>query len=163
MICLSGGNTTLNMGRTGRDDTQIELAKWPDSNSTTNPPHTCTVHHSNAAHRRDSTRSHHRPLHPNVHPHALQPQRTGRRSSPSSRQFVYIPGGSAGLGKALAAELVRRGAHVVIVARDMKRADETVQELKVCSSCARLTPSEHRRRDAEDLCSPSGPDVPCGS
>jgi NAD(P)-dependent dehydrogenase (short-subunit alcohol dehydrogenase family) len=45
-------------------------------------------------------------------------------------KFCYVPGGSAGLGKSLAAELVRRGAHVVIVARDAKRSAETIAELK---------------------------------
>lgn len=45
-------------------------------------------------------------------------------------KFCYVPGGSAGLGKALAEELVRRGAHVVIVARDAQRAAATISGLK---------------------------------
>ena len=45
-------------------------------------------------------------------------------------KFCYVPGGSAGLGKALAEELVRRGAHVVIVARDAQRAAATIAGMK---------------------------------
>ncbi|KAL1413662.1 3-dehydrosphinganine reductase [Vanrija albida] len=45
-------------------------------------------------------------------------------------KFVYIPGGSAGLGAALAEALLKRGAHVAIVARDAKRAEATVAHLK---------------------------------
>ncbi|BEI84733.1 hypothetical protein CcaverHIS002_0501340 [Cutaneotrichosporon cavernicola] len=54
----------------------------------------------------------------------------GKKRFDPAGQFCYIPGGSAGLGKSLAAELVRRGAHVVIVARGAQRAGETVAELK---------------------------------
>jgi NAD(P)-dependent dehydrogenase (short-subunit alcohol dehydrogenase family) len=44
---------------------------------------------------------------------------------------VYITGGSSGLGRALAEELVKRGAHVTIVARDLKKLEETTAALKV--------------------------------
>lgn len=49
-------------------------------------------------------------------------------------KFCYIPGGSAGLGKSLAEELARRGAHVVIVARDAKRSAETINGLKALAT-----------------------------
>lgn len=43
---------------------------------------------------------------------------------------VYITGGSSGIGRATAAEAVRRGAHVWISARGRARLDEAVAELK---------------------------------
>lgn len=46
-------------------------------------------------------------------------------------QHCYITGGSAGLGKSLAIQLVKRGAHVTVVARDPKKLADTEQELKV--------------------------------
>ncbi|WOO76558.1 3-ketodihydrosphingosine reductase TSC10 [Vanrija pseudolonga] len=49
-------------------------------------------------------------------------------------KFVYIPGGSAGLGASLAEALLKRGAHVAIVARDAKRAEATVSHLKTFAS-----------------------------
>ena len=49
------------------------------------------------------------------------------------REHCYVTGGSTGLGKALAIQLVKRGAHVTIVARDSKKLAEAKQELKVSS------------------------------
>ncbi|ORY32168.1 hypothetical protein BCR39DRAFT_524443 [Naematelia encephala] len=49
--------------------------------------------------------------------------------NPTSKH-CYIIGGSSGLGKALAEELVRRGADVTIVARRQKPLDETMDILK---------------------------------
>lgn len=40
-----------------------------------------------------------------------------------------ITGGSSGLGKAVAAELLSKGAHVTLMARNMKQLQEAAQEL----------------------------------
>ncbi|WVO14621.1 3-ketodihydrosphingosine reductase TSC10 [Cryptococcus depauperatus] len=45
-------------------------------------------------------------------------------------KHCYITGGSSGLGKALAESLVRQGAHVSIVGRDVAKAEKVVEELK---------------------------------
>lgn len=42
-----------------------------------------------------------------------------------------MTGGSQGLGKAVAVELVKRGAHVTIVARGQGKLDEALAEMKV--------------------------------
>lgn len=47
-------------------------------------------------------------------------------------QHCYVTGGSAGLGLALSILLVKRGAHVSIVARDKVKLDEALQQLEVC-------------------------------
>lgn len=49
-----------------------------------------------------------------------------------------MTGGSAGLGRALAIELVQRGAHVTIVARGQARLDEVKAELEVGSGTEQL-------------------------
>jgi hypothetical protein len=49
----------------------------------------------------------------------------------ADEKHCYITGGSAGLGKALAVILVKRGAHVTIVARDPTRLGQAEEELKV--------------------------------
>lgn len=49
----------------------------------------------------------------------------------ADKKHCYITGGSAGLGKALAALLVKKGAHVTIVARDPGRLEAAEKELKV--------------------------------
>ncbi len=49
----------------------------------------------------------------------------------SSEQRCYVTGGSSGLGLALSEILVRRGAHVVIVARDKVKLDVAETSLKV--------------------------------
>ncbi|RSH85750.1 3-dehydrosphinganine reductase [Saitozyma podzolica] len=51
---------------------------------------------------------------------------------------VYITGGSSGLGRALAVELVRRGAHVTVVARDLRKLEETTAALKPLASPSQL-------------------------
>lgn len=43
---------------------------------------------------------------------------------------VFITGGSSGIGKALAAELLERGAHVCIAARGQDKLDEALAELR---------------------------------
>ena len=46
--------------------------------------------------------------------------------------MCYVTGGSSGLGRALAKDLLRMGAAgVTVVARDLKRLQETEEELKV--------------------------------
>lgn len=46
-------------------------------------------------------------------------------------QHCYVTGGSSGLGRALAIDLVKRGASVTIVARGQGRLDEVKAELQV--------------------------------
>jgi 3-dehydrosphinganine reductase len=85
-------------------------------------------------------------------------------------KFCYIPGGSAGLGKALAEELVRRGAHVVIVARGAARAAETVSglkkiagddnERKIFAVSADLSSHEESERALNDACAAFGGRAP---
>jgi hypothetical protein len=63
---------------------------------------------------------------------------TGKVSSLLSAadpKHCYITGGSSGLGRALAEELVRKGADVTIVARDPRKLAETELALKVCTTC----------------------------
>jgi 3-dehydrosphinganine reductase len=57
---------------------------------------------------------------------------------------VYITGGSSGLGRALAEELVRRGAHVTVVARDLRKLEETTAALKVGRRA--ILDTRHERR-----------------
>ena len=47
---------------------------------------------------------------------------------------VYITGGSSGIGKAIAAELVKRGASVAISARGQERLDQAKEELQALAS-----------------------------
>ncbi|WWD19383.1 hypothetical protein CI109_103843 [Kwoniella shandongensis] len=49
-------------------------------------------------------------------------------------KHCYVTGGSSGLGKALCESLVKQGAHVTIVARDTKKGEQVVQELKAIAS-----------------------------
>jgi NAD(P)-dependent dehydrogenase (short-subunit alcohol dehydrogenase family) len=59
---------------------------------------------------------------------------------------VYITGGSSGLGRALAVELVRRGAHVTVVARDLRKLEETTAALKVGRPLERHDTTRHESR-----------------
>jgi hypothetical protein len=56
-------------------------------------------------------------------------------------QICYVTGGSAGLGKALAIHLVKAGAHVTIVARDLKKLHEVEMELQSLASDGQLVHS----------------------
>uniref|UniRef100_A0A8D9EWA0 3-ketodihydrosphingosine reductase n=1 Tax=Cacopsylla melanoneura TaxID=428564 RepID=A0A8D9EWA0_9HEMI len=47
-----------------------------------------------------------------------------------SGKHVLITGGSSGIGKAVAIEAIKRGAHVTIIARDEKKLLKAVEELK---------------------------------
>jgi 3-dehydrosphinganine reductase len=53
---------------------------------------------------------------------------------------VLITGGSSGIGLACAKQCVRRGAHVTLVARDMKRLERAREEVK---SAAREVDAQH--------------------
>lgn len=59
------------------------------------------------------------------------------------RQHCYIPGGSSGLGLALAQELTRRGAHVSIVARNRTKLAEALKTLEAARSNAEQRLSMH--------------------
>ncbi|KAK4690067.1 hypothetical protein P7C73_g59, partial [Tremellales sp. Uapishka_1] len=54
----------------------------------------------------------------------------GKSKFDARGKFCYITGGSQGLGRALAMSLVKQGADVVVVARDLKKLADTEQELK---------------------------------
>ncbi|KAK6911048.1 hypothetical protein L486_05301 [Kwoniella mangroviensis CBS 10435] len=45
-------------------------------------------------------------------------------------RHCYVTGGTQGLGKALAESLVRQGAHVTVVARDVVKGEKTLADLK---------------------------------
>ncbi|OCF41089.1 3-ketodihydrosphingosine reductase TSC10 [Kwoniella heveanensis CBS 569] len=49
-------------------------------------------------------------------------------------KHCYITGGTQGLGKALAESLVKQGAHVTVVARDVKKGERVEAELKALAS-----------------------------
>ncbi|KAJ1719753.1 3-dehydrosphinganine reductase [Coemansia erecta] len=49
-------------------------------------------------------------------------------------KHCYVTGGSQGLGKAVAQDLARRGAHVTIVARRESLLQEALEEIKACAS-----------------------------
>ena len=54
-----------------------------------------------------------------------------RRPLLTPLQHVYITGGSTGLGLSLATLLVKKGAHVSIVARNQNRLDKALAQLEV--------------------------------
>ncbi|TYJ53269.1 hypothetical protein B9479_006083 [Cryptococcus floricola] len=68
-------------------------------------------------------------------------------------KHCYITGGSQGLGKALAESLVKQGAHVTIVARDAKRGEGVVEELKSLAK-----PTQIIQFISADLSSPTDSD-----
>lgn len=47
-----------------------------------------------------------------------------------SGKHVFITGGSKGIGRALAVECARQGAHITIVARNLNQLTEARQELE---------------------------------
>ncbi|WVQ79783.1 hypothetical protein IAT38_001883 [Cryptococcus sp. DSM 104549] len=53
-------------------------------------------------------------------------------------KHCYVTGGSSGLGKALSESLVKQGAHVSIVGRDIKKAEAVVAELKAIASPSQI-------------------------
>ncbi len=52
---------------------------------------------------------------------------------------VFITGGSAGIGRAAALSLARRGAHVAIAARGQERLDQTLQEMRALAGTDQRT------------------------
>lgn len=54
-------------------------------------------------------------------------------------QSMLITGGSSGIGKAIAADAVRRGVKVCLVARDQAKLDATVQELRAIKADCQLS------------------------
>lgn len=46
-------------------------------------------------------------------------------------QTVVVTGGSDGMGRAVAAQLAKKGANVVVVARTVSKLQGTVEDLKV--------------------------------
>lgn len=52
-------------------------------------------------------------------------------------QTVIVTGGSDGMGKAVACQLAEKGAHVVIVARTIKKLEDSFVGLKVSTLCTR--------------------------
>lgn len=58
--------------------------------------------------------------------------RLTRKPFKPTGKHCFITGGSTGLGKALAIELIKRGANVTIVARRQSELDKAAKELEVC-------------------------------
>lgn len=54
-----------------------------------------------------------------------------RRPFKPAGKHCFITGGSTGLGKSLAVELAKAGAHVCIVARRVSELETAVEEIKV--------------------------------
>lgn len=54
-----------------------------------------------------------------------------RKPFTPAKKHCFITGGSTGLGKALAIALVKRGAHVTIVARRQSELDKAAADIKV--------------------------------
>lgn len=50
-------------------------------------------------------------------------------------QTVVITGGSDGMGRAVACQLAEKGAHVVIVARTVKKLEDALVGIKVSMPC----------------------------
>lgn len=56
-----------------------------------------------------------------------------RKAFKPAGKHCFVTGGSTGLGKALAIELVKKGANVTIVARRQSELDKAAKEIEVCS------------------------------
>ncbi|KAF9977085.1 3-dehydrosphinganine reductase [Actinomortierella ambigua] len=87
-------------------------------------------------------------------------------------KHVYLTGGSVGLGRGVAVELAKKGAHVTIVARKKAPLEETVELMKRNASnpetqkfayvCADLTDKAQAARALDEACAPfngAAPDV----
>lgn len=55
-----------------------------------------------------------------------------RKAFKPAGKHCFVTGGSTGLGKALAIELVKKGANVTIVARRQSELDKAAKEIEVC-------------------------------
>ncbi|WVQ95286.1 hypothetical protein IAU59_002381 [Kwoniella sp. CBS 9459] len=58
----------------------------------------------------------------------------GKSTYQPKGKHCYVTGGTQGLGKALAESLVKQGAHVTVVARDVKKGEKVEAELKAMAS-----------------------------
>jgi len=82
-----------------------------------------------------------------------------------SHNKVLITGGSSGIGKQLAADFLRRGAHVTIVSNDAAKLESAHAELQLISPSIRTSPcdvadlADVRRMAAEYLLQFGSPDV----
>ncbi|KAJ1720075.1 3-dehydrosphinganine reductase [Coemansia biformis] len=65
-------------------------------------------------------------------------------------QHCYVTGGSQGLGKSVAQDLARRGAHVTIVARREAILKEALAEIKACASDPKVQQFEYVVADVTD-------------
>ena len=54
-----------------------------------------------------------------------------RKLTDFKNKHVFITGGSSGLGKSIAVNFAREGAHVTIVARDVKKLEDAKKEIEV--------------------------------
>jgi NAD(P)-dependent dehydrogenase (short-subunit alcohol dehydrogenase family) len=89
--------------------------------------------------------------------------KTDTEASPSTHGIALVTGASRGLGYALTAELLRRGWHVVIDARDSGRLTEAVNDLPTTGSLASIagdvTDPSHRQALADAVAAAGGLDL----
>ncbi len=70
-------------------------------------------------------------------------------------QIALVTGASRGIGKAVALELARRGAHLVLVARTQGGLEETDDEIRALGGTATLLPLDLKNADSIDPLGPS--------
>jgi short-subunit dehydrogenase len=58
---------------------------------------------------------------------------TATSSSPDALQTVLITGASEGMGKSVAKQLAQKGASIIIVARNVGKLEEALDEIKASS------------------------------
>jgi NAD(P)-dependent dehydrogenase (short-subunit alcohol dehydrogenase family) len=67
-------------------------------------------------------------------------------------QKLVVVGGSSGMGRATAAQVVAQGGTVVVVGRDSDRVDDTVKALSKDGPASGITADLADRKQAEDVC-----------
>jgi NAD(P)-dependent dehydrogenase (short-subunit alcohol dehydrogenase family) len=75
-------------------------------------------------------------------------------TQPLNDRIALVTGASRGIGKAVALELARRGAHLVLIARTQGGLEETDDEIRALGGAATLLPLDLKNADSID---PIGP------